>query len=79
MLTMQRMGVCRGSYWGSLRAAAQPMFHNNNLAAYAGVINQAVNDLISNLQSAAKTGEQIDMHQQLGRMTMQVVGEAAFG
>ena len=45
------------------------MFHNN-LGAYAEVINQAVSDLLTNLQHAAQTGEQIDVHQQLGRMTM---------
>ena len=73
------VGVCRGAEWGSLRAGAQPMFHNNSLTEYAGVINQAVDDLISNLQSAAQTGEQVDMRQQLGRLTMQVIGGAAFG
>ena len=57
----------------------QPMFHNVHLAAYAEVINQAVTDLIDNLQPFAKTGEQVDMHRQLGRMTMQVIGAAAFG
>ena len=55
------------------------MFHNGNLRACAQIINQAVDDLLINLQSAAKTGEQVDMHQQLGRMTMQVIGAAAFG
>ena len=55
------------------------MFHNHNLSAYADLINQAADDLISNLRSAAETGEQVDMHCQLGRMTMQVIGAAAFG
>lgn len=55
------------------------MFHNNNLKEYAGIINQAVDDLINNLRAAAKTGEQVDMHEQLGRLTMQVIGAAAFG
>ncbi|DBA69441.1 TPA: hypothetical protein ACH3X2_012787 [Trebouxia sp. C0005] len=73
------MGVARGAYWGSLRAGAQPMFHNDNLKEYAGIINQAVDDLINNLRAAAKTGEQVDMHGQLGRLTMQIIGAAAFG
>ena len=57
----------------------QPMFHNVHLAAYAEVINQAATDLIDNLQPFAESGEQVDMHQQLGRMTMHVIGGAAFG
>ncbi|DBB12325.1 TPA: hypothetical protein ACH3X3_006414 [Trebouxia sp. C0006] len=73
------MAAARGPYWGSLRAGAQPMFHNDNLKEYAGTINQAVDDLINNLRVVAKTGEQVDMHGQLGRLTMQVIGAAAFG
>ncbi len=55
------------------------MFYSDNLKEYAGIINQAVDDLINNLRAAAKTGEQVDMHGQLGRLTMQVIGAAAFG
>lgn len=55
------------------------MFHNSNLTEYAGIINQAVDGLINNLRAAAKTGERLDMHRQLGRLTMQVIGAAAFG
>ncbi|KAL3134381.1 hypothetical protein ABBQ38_006635 [Trebouxia sp. C0009 RCD-2024] len=73
------MAVARGAYWGSLRAGVPPMFHNNNLTEYAVMINQAVDALISNLRPAAKTGELLDIHHQLGRMTMQVIGGAAFG
>ena len=71
--------TCRGAYWGSLRAGAQPMFHHKNLTEYAVMINQAVDTLINNLQPAAETGQQLDIHHQLGRMTMQVIGGAAFG
>ena len=73
------MHICRGAYWGSLRAAVQPMFHHSNLIEYAAIINQAVDALIKNLQTVARSGEQVDIHQQLGRMTMQVIGGAAFG
>lgn len=71
--------LCRGSYWGSLRAAAQPMFHKHNLIQYAGVIREGVDALISNLRASAKIGEQVDLHQQLGRMSMQIIGATAFG
>ncbi len=55
------------------------MFHNKNLISYAETINQTVDDLIESLKSVAKTGAEVDMRQQLGRMTMQVIGAAAFG
>ncbi len=42
------------------------MFYNSDLTEYAGIINQAVDGLINNLRAAAKTGEQVDMHRQLG-------------
>ena len=70
---------CSGSFWGSLRAGVQPMFHSNHLATYAETINKAVDDSIANLDKFAESGEQVDMFRQLGRMTMQVIGAAAFG
>jgi len=65
--------------WGSLRAGAQPMFHSENLSAYAGTINKAVDELITNLSAAAKSSKEVNIFTQLGQMTMQVTGAAAFG
>ena len=69
----------RGSFWGSLRAGSQPMFHSTHLNTYAGTINKALDDFTVNLDGFAQSGEQVDMFRQLGRMTMQVIGAAAFG
>ena len=55
------------------------MFHSHNLAAYASTINRAVEQLIANLKVAASEGRQVDILQQLGQMTLQVTGAAAFG
>ena len=65
--------------WGSLRAAVQPMIHTKCLQTYAGTINSAVDALMANLDQYAKTGEQTDIYRHLGRLTMQVIGAAAFG
>ena len=54
------------------------MFHSTNLSTYAETINQAVDALEVNLATAAKSGEQVDVFRQLGRMTMQVICAAAF-
>ena len=55
------------------------MFHSHNLSGYAATINQAVEQLIANLKVAASEGRQVDILQQLGQMTLQVTGAAAFG
>ena len=55
------------------------MFHSANLATYASTINSAVDVLIAKLHEAAKSGQEVNIFQQLGRLTMQVTGVAAFG
>ena len=55
------------------------MFHSTHLNTYAGTINKALDDFTVNLDGFAQSGEQVDMFRQLGRMTMQVIGAAAFG
>lgn len=55
------------------------MFHTHNLAAYADTINQSVDQLIANLKVAASAGKEVNIMQQLGQMTLQVTGVAAFG
>ncbi len=71
--------IHRSPLWGSLRAGAQPMFHSENLSAYAGTINKAVDELITNLSAVAKSCKEVNIFTQLGQMTMQVTGAAAFG
>ena len=55
------------------------MFHTKHLNTYAHTINQAVDDFAVHLDRFAESGEEVDMHQLLGRVTMQVIGNAAFG
>ena len=53
------------------------MFHSASLATYDSLINTALDDLLRNLDAFAAQGQMVDMHRQLGKMTMQV-GCAAF-
>ncbi len=46
------------------------MFHSENLSAYAGTINKAVDELITNLSAAAKSSKEVNIFTQLGQMTM---------
>ena len=55
------------------------MFHTHNLSAYAYTINRSVEQLIANLKLAASSGTEVNIMQQLGQMTLQVTGAAAFG
>ena len=55
------------------------MFHSQSLQAYAGTINQALDQLVSSLKAVASSGHPVDILQQLSQLTMQVIGTAAFG
>ena len=55
------------------------MFHSSHLQEYGNTINTAVDALIVNLDQLAGTGKQTDIYRHLGRLTMQVIGAAAFG
>ena len=55
------------------------MFHTNHLHGYADTINTAVDALIVNLDDFGRNGKQTDIYRHLGRLTMQVIGAAAFG
>lgn len=57
----------------------QPMFHTNHLHEYADTINTAVDALTVNLDDFGRNGKQTDIYRHLGRLTMQVIGAAAFG
>ena len=53
------------------------MFHSASLATYDALINTALDDLLHNLDAFAAQGQLVDMHRQLGNMTMQVGGPAS--
>ena len=63
----------------ALCGVAPSMLYSHNLSEHAATINQAVEQLIANLKVAASEGRQVDILQQLGQMTLQVTGAAAFG
>ncbi|PSC70657.1 cytochrome p450 [Micractinium conductrix] len=72
--------VSRGGYWGSLRAAMNPLFHTAALASYVPTFNESASRLVERVEEAGKGGEQpFDVHALLGRMTMEVIGRTAFG
>ena len=71
--------ICSGPLWATLRHNVQPMFHTHPLTAYAETINEAVDQLLDNLNVVADSGTDVNLVQQLSQLTMQVIGAAAFG
>lgn len=57
----------------------QPLFHTATLQAASPTITQAADRLVEKLKSPAESGEAVELHGLLGSMTMQVIGESAFG
>ncbi|GAB4819482.1 hypothetical protein N2152v2_006528 [Parachlorella kessleri] len=71
--------MAKGGYWASVRAAMQPLFHQAALQGYTPVMNDKAEKLTEQLQGVARSGEAVELHALLGRVTMGVIGEAAFG
>lgn len=71
--------VSKGGYWGSLRAALSPLFHSSALASYSPIFNHSAEKLLERVEAASAGGAPVEMHRQLGRMTMDVIGRTAFG
>jgi len=63
----------------SIRAAWLPLFFSGSLAGFSGLMGEAATELAGRLEAAAAGGSVVDVAALFGEMTLQVVGEAAFG
>jgi cytochrome P450 len=63
-----------GELWLRQRRLMQPAFHRARIAAYAGTMT----DFAVRLMEGWKNGEQIDVHREMMRLTLQVVGKTLF-
>jgi|SRR6516164_1827785 len=63
-----------GERWLRQRRLMQPAFHRARIAAYVGTIT----DFASHLMEGWKAGEQLDVHREMMRLTLQVVGKTLF-
>lgn len=71
--------LARGRYWASLRAALQPVFHTTALRSYSTIMRAQVDRLVKELDPIAGTGEIVDVHDLIGRMTLATISETVFG
>ncbi|GAX81208.1 hypothetical protein CEUSTIGMA_g8640.t1 [Chlamydomonas eustigma] len=73
--------VVKERSWRTLHRAWQPAFHPSTLSGYLGLMDQCARDVVKLvLEQAEQQGEgRVDIHSELGKMTMQVVGTCAYG
>ena len=65
--------------WRMLRLNWQIAFRSGSLEGYSPVMNKCALQLADKLSEAAKSGTAINIHEELGNMTMHVVGTSAYG
>jgi cytochrome P450 len=63
-----------GDFWLRQRRLAQPAFHRARIAGYASCMGEFAEKLISEWND----GEERDIHQEMMRLTLQVVGKTLF-
>lgn len=71
---------CRsGERWRASRAAWQPFFSRQSLQGHAAFMARSAEALCGLLGSAAGSGQQLDIWKSLQSLTLDVVGNVAFG
>ena len=53
--------------------------HAGSLDAFSALMNEATDLLLLSVAAAVESEKHFDIHQAIGRMTLQVVGTTAFG
>jgi cytochrome P450 len=64
-----------GSFWRRQRRLAQPAFHRERVSAYSGVMVESARRMIS----AWRSGETRDVHEDMARLTLDIVTRTLFG
>ena len=62
-----------GDFWKRQRRIAQPAFHRQRIAGFAAAMVRAAEDAAASLEE--KRGADVDMHQEMMRLTLRIVGE----
>ena len=67
-----------GEVWRRRRRLAQPAFHRQRLALLATLMTEAVREMLTRWEPAAKSGQPIDVMVEMQRVAMTIVGRALF-
>ncbi|AHG93741.1 cytochrome P450 (plasmid) [Gemmatirosa kalamazoonensis] len=65
--------------WLARRRLLQPAFHRERLGALAGVMESATRDTIERWAAIARRGDEVDLADEMTRVTLRVASEALFG
>jgi cytochrome P450 len=66
-----------GELWKRQRRIAQPAFHRQRIAGFGATMARAAADALASLQ--ARRGQEVDLHQEMMRLTLRIVGETLLG
>ncbi len=78
MITGLNLFTSDGDYWLKQRRLMQPAFHRRNYDQFGQIMTGATLKMLDRWQTAIRQGTYLDMHKEMMRLTMEVVGQALF-
>ncbi len=78
IVTGLNLFTSEGDYWLRQRRLMQPAFHRKEVAGFAGVMTRSALEMIERWQPDIRQGLPLDMHREMIRITMEVVGKTLF-
>jgi cytochrome P450 len=69
--------TAEGEKWRTQRKLAQPAFHRQRIAGFGAAMVRAASECAASLEQ--RRGRQIDVHQEMMRLTLRIVGETLLG
>jgi cytochrome P450 len=68
-----------GAFWRRQRLIAQPAFHRERIAGFAGLMSRAAAEMLDGWHRHAASGQTLDIAQEMMAVTLRIVAEASFG
>lgn len=69
----------QGSFWLRQRRLAQPAFHRQRIAALGELMTRSTEEMLGSWQPHITQGQALDIAEQIGHLTMRIVGDSLFG
>ena len=67
-----------GDFWRRQRRIEAPAFHRKRIEAFADVMTELAHDMTESWESAAESGEPLDLQSEMSRVTMKIIVRAMF-
>ncbi|HWD07666.1 MAG TPA: cytochrome P450 [Actinomycetota bacterium] len=68
-----------GDVWKRQKRMVQPLFTHKQVASYVPMIENEARNLVERWSPSEQRGETVDLHSEMTRVTLRVVGRAVFG